>query len=67
MFTGIIEEVGAVRSVVSGSAWGSITIGAKTVLQGTRRGDSIAVNGVCLTASPPTSWRKHCDAATWVP
>ena len=51
MFTGIIEEVGAVRSVVSGSAWGSITIGAKTVLQGTRRGDSIAVNGVCLTVT----------------
>ena len=51
MFTGIIEEVGAVRSGVSGSAWGSISIAARTVLEGTRRGDSIAVNGVCLTVT----------------
>ena len=51
MFTGIIEEVGAVRGVVSGSAWGSITVGAKRVLEGTKRGDSIAVNGVCLTVT----------------
>ena len=51
MFTGIIEEVGAVRGVVSGSQWGSITIGAKRVLEGTKLGDSIAVNGVCLTVT----------------
>ena len=54
MFTGIIEEVGAVRGVVSGSAWGSITVGAKRVLEGTKRGDSIAVNGVCLTVTSMT-------------
>ena len=29
MFTGIVEEIGAVRAVVSGSEWGSITIAAK--------------------------------------
>lgn len=51
MFTGIIEEVGAVRGVVSGSQWGSITIGARKVLEGTKLGDSIAVNGVCLTVT----------------
>lgn len=51
MFTGIVEEVGAVRAVVSGSEWGSITIAAKHVLEGTKRGDSIAVNGVCLTVT----------------
>ena len=50
MFTGIVEEIGAVRTVVSGSEWGSLSIGARQVLEDTRRGDSIAVNGVCLTA-----------------
>ncbi|NUM53001.1 MAG: riboflavin synthase [Candidatus Hydrogenedentes bacterium] len=45
MFTGIIEEVGAV-SRRSGS---DITILAKSVLEGAREGDSIAVNGTCLT------------------
>ena len=51
MFTGIVEEVGTVRAVVSGSEWGSITIAARRVLEGTKRGDSIAVNGVCLTVT----------------
>ena len=51
MFTGIVEEIGVVRGVVSGSEWGSISIGARRVLEGTRRGDSIAGNGVCLTVT----------------
>ncbi len=51
MFTGIVEEVGAVRSVVSGSAGGAVTIAARRVLEGTGLGDSIAVNGVCLTVT----------------
>lgn len=51
MFTGIIEETGAVRSIISGSRSGELTIDAKTVLSGTRVGDSIAVNGVCLTVT----------------
>ena len=51
MFTGIVEEIGVVRGVVSGSEWGSISIGARRVLEGTRRGDSIAVNGICLTVT----------------
>ncbi|MCC6154182.1 MAG: riboflavin synthase [Candidatus Hydrogenedentes bacterium] len=45
MFTGIIEEIGAI-SRRSGS---DITILAKTVLEGVHEGDSIAVNGTCLT------------------
>lgn len=49
MFTGIIEELGVVkRLAVSGSS-GQITIQARKVLEGTRIGDSIAVNGICLT------------------
>ena len=51
MFTGIVEEIGAVRAVVSGGEWGSLSIGARQVLEDTRRGDSIAVNGVCLTVT----------------
>jgi riboflavin synthase len=46
MFTGIVEELGTVRSNVEGE----IAIKAKTVLWGTNLGDSISVNGVDLTA-----------------
>lgn len=49
MFTGIIEELGSVRSLSLTGTSGKITIDAKKVLEGTRIGDSIAVNGVCLT------------------
>ena len=51
MFTGIIEEVGEGRRVLSGGTAGEIAIRAKTVLEGTKLGDSIAVNGVCLTVT----------------
>ena len=47
MFTGIIEELGTVRHV----APGNLELAAQTVLEGTRLGDSIAVNGVCLTVT----------------
>jgi len=47
MFTGIIEEIGTVKSVGSGQ----ITFSAKKVLEGTKLGDSLAVNGACLTVS----------------
>jgi riboflavin synthase len=50
MFTGIIEELGTVRSLVPGRAGARIEIAAGRILEGTRIGDSIAVNGVCLTA-----------------
>jgi riboflavin synthase len=45
MFSGIVEEVGIVR----GRTQDCLTVEAKKVLQGTKVGDSIAVNGVCLT------------------
>jgi riboflavin synthase len=50
VFTGLIEETGAVRSVRRAGRSLHITVGARTVLEGSRLGDSIAVNGVCLTA-----------------
>src|SRR5215813_3473916 len=50
MFTGIIEERGSVRSIEERGENARIVIDAKTVTEGTHHGDSIAVNGVCLTA-----------------
>jgi len=49
MFTGIIEELGSVRSIEKRGADARIVIEARTVTEGSRDGDSIAVNGVCLT------------------
>lgn len=51
MFTGIVEEVGEVRSVDLQSPQEGLTIRAKRVLSDTRLGDSIAVNGACLTVT----------------
>ena len=50
MFTGIIEELGRVRSVERRGEGVRIVIEARTVTEGSHEGDSIAVNGVCLTA-----------------
>jgi len=50
MFTGIIEELGRVRAVQKRGEDARIVIGARTVTEGSRDGDSISVNGVCLTA-----------------
>lgn len=47
MFTGIIEETGKIQSVTNSK----IIISADTVLKETKCGDSIAVNGVCLTVT----------------
>ena len=50
MFTGIIEELGRVRSIEKSGEDARIVIEARTVTQEAKDGDSIAVNGVCLTA-----------------
>ncbi len=50
MFTGIIEELGHVRSVEPRGENAYIIIEALTVVEDAKHGDSIAVNGVCLTA-----------------
>ena len=51
MFTGIIEEIGHLNNVKKGTASAILTIQAEKVLEGTHIGDSIAVNGVCLTVT----------------
>lgn len=50
MFTGIIEELGSVRGIEERGENARIVISARVVTEGTNHGDSIAVNGVCLTA-----------------
>src|SRR5215207_7092431 len=50
MFTGIIEELGSVRSIEERGENARIVIAARIVTEGTSHGDSISVNGVCLTA-----------------
>ena len=58
MFTGIVEELGTVDHVEDQGDAVRLTIGAKTVLDDVRTGDSIAVNGCCLTV-------VDCTADTW--
>lgn len=51
MFTGIVEEVGKIARIEKNGVTGKLSIIADTVLEGTKIGDSIAVNGVCLTVT----------------
>lgn len=51
MFTGIIEEIGVVQDIELNEKISKITISATEVLKGTKLGDSIATNGVCLTVT----------------
>jgi len=51
MFSGIIEEVGTIKSIESLSQSKKITITCEQVLREVSLGDSISVNGVCLTAT----------------
>lgn len=51
MFTGIVEEIGTLQAVERGSQSAVLHIQCEKVLEGTKVGDSIAVNGVCLTVT----------------
>ena len=51
MFTGIVEEMGTIRQIQRGRASAVLTIGAHKVLEDAHIGDSIAVNGICLTVT----------------
>jgi len=49
LFTGLVEELGKIKAINNGSKSSHLTISSKIVLQDIKIGDSIAVNGVCLT------------------
>ncbi|MFJ7858555.1 riboflavin synthase [Peribacillus sp. NPDC097206] len=51
MFTGIIEEIGTVHSLKKGRSSMELAISSKKVLEDVHLGDSISVNGVCLTVT----------------
>lgn len=50
MFTGIIEEIGIIKSLKKSGEGMELTVSCEKVLMGSKVGDSIAVNGVCITA-----------------
>ena len=61
MFTGIIEEIGTVSAIASTSMSIVLTLEADKVLEDVRLGDSISVNGVCLTVTSFTKKRFTVD------
>ena len=56
MFTGIVEELGTIANMQQTGEAMKLTILAKTILEDVNLGDSIAVNGICLTV---TSYTTH--------
>lgn len=55
MFTGIVEEIGTVVSICQGTKAASMTLQGNLIFEDMHIGDSIAVNGVCLTVTEKTS------------
>lgn len=51
MFTGIVQEIGTIGAVENFATASRLTVSCARVLEGTRWGDSIAVDGVCLTVA----------------
>lgn len=62
MFTGIVEEIGTIERIQRGRYSAVLTIQAEKVLEGTKIGDSIAVNGICLTVTALFSNSFSADA-----
>ncbi|MEH7336120.1 riboflavin synthase [Neobacillus drentensis] len=61
MFTGIIEEIGSILNIQRSGESFVLTIAAKRILEDVNLGDSIAVNGVCLTVTSFTANRFTVD------
>lgn len=61
MFTGIVEEMGVLKSIRKGAHSAILEIQAKVVLEDIHLGDSIAVNGVCLTVTDMTDSTFSAD------
>jgi riboflavin synthase len=61
MFTGLVEELGSIATVAHNDAGARITIGASLVTSDIANGDSIAVNGVCLTALDVSATSFYAD------
>lgn len=68
MFTGLVEEMGTVKSISRRTGFIELTISGKKVMEDMKKGDSVSVNGVCLTVTsnqlPVTSFRVDVGAET---
>lgn len=68
MFTGLVEECGSLRSITNDHEGAELEIQAKEILEDLKIGDSIAVNGVCLTVTAidrdNSCWRAHAVQET---
>ncbi len=62
IFTGIVEEIGTIKGISRGPNSAKLNILASTVLEDVKLGDSIAVNGVCLTATAFSDGNFTADA-----
>ena len=62
MFTGIVEEIGKVKSMTARGDGLRFVFNARTVMKGLRRDNSIAVNGTCLTVVSRTATTFAVDA-----
>jgi riboflavin synthase len=60
VFTGIVEEIGTIQGIRKGAVSSILTIGGQVIFDDLKLGDSVAVNGVCLTA---TSIQGNCFTA----
>ena len=49
MFTGIVEEIGTIKAVKKGARSAVLEVGAVSIFSDLKLGDSVSVNGVCLT------------------
>jgi len=51
MFTGIVEEIGTIKEIIRGSKSVRLSISCSRIMDDMKIGDSIAVNGICLTVT----------------
>lgn len=61
MFTGIVEEEGSIRGIRRGEKSVCLTVKCSDILEGTQTGDSISVNGVCLTVKAVSGYCFDAD------
>ena len=63
MFTGLVEEMGVVQSLIRQPKSASLSVMAQTVLKELSQGESVSVNGVCLTVTGQTDKEFQADVS----
>jgi riboflavin synthase len=62
MFTGIVETIGIIEGIESGADLTRLVVDAKPIVEGVELGDSVAVNGTCLTVTSSSDGRLSFQA-----